>query len=185
MKIVEATESYKAVNLRYKQWAEEQQTIALQDINDKQRCYAWAKYVHKEDSNSVEWRPALVSKGSETGLVKVQWAFDPRRPAAADQGASSEMDLSSVLLAPRMPLFNDMTHPAHVEFLEQARLLRSSGKTDWEIEAVLNKLLDDKWEETKKTVPAQELGSKPPRITVETIKMYFIRKDEQALGRPI
>lgn len=67
LKIVEASEHYKRSNLRYKQFDKDNKTKGPVDIDEDNRCFGWAKYVHKTDclpdkadgkaDVSVEWRP--------------------------------------------------------------------------------------------------------------------------------
>merc|ERR1712087_608372 len=83
------------------------------------------------------------------------------------------MPKTDCILAPRCPVIDAYVHPEHAELLEQARTFRSIGKSDWEIEVMLNKSLDDKWNDKK---PAEQ-ANRPPRITVDTIRNFLQRKD--------
>jgi hypothetical protein len=189
LRVVEATEQYKVQNLRYKVWAEEMNRPVYSDTNDKEKCFGWAKYVHKNDHNSVEWRQSFLSKSADPrAAYRGKWIFEPARPGAQDGQLPSnvvieefvELDRTSVLLAPRCPKFDDEVHTDHRELLHQAKILRSSGKSDWEIENVLNKLLEDKWHEMQsKPETKKDESAKPPRITVDIIRAYLQRKEEQ------
>jgi len=189
LRIVEATEGYKAVNLRYKTWAAERLNVGLRDLNDARHCFGYAKYTHRADGNSVEWRPAYIGKSATDPAAnfRVKWVFDPPRefnpPAEEAEEEGVEMPRSSVLLAPRLARFDDQTHPLHKEILGQAKLLRMSGKSDWEIEANLNKVMDAKWEEMKKNNEVQDTSQKPPRITVDQIRLFVQRQDEKNAGK--
>eukprot|EP00931_Biecheleriopsis_adriatica_P040925 TRINITY_DN23439_c0_g1_i1.p1 TRINITY_DN23439_c0_g1~~TRINITY_DN23439_c0_g1_i1.p1 ORF type:complete len:3484 (+),score=873.59 TRINITY_DN23439_c0_g1_i1:112-10563(+) len=197
LRVVETTEKYKAINLRYKQWLEHRHAKGLKDTNDDHHCFGWAKYVHKGDSfgsmSSVEWRPALIGPSenkpppgeaaAQQALpgFKVKWVHEP--PKQDRDEPDLELDRDKVLLAPRVPLFDDNTHPFHKDVLPQARLLRMSGKSDWEIEAQLNKFLDTKWEEAKKGKMEGTDSAPPPRITVDQIRGYLKRQEEQQTGK--
>jgi len=191
LRVVEETPSYKAQNLRYKLFEEEQNKLSYQDRDDKKTCYGWAKYTHQADG-SMEWRPAFISRSDENAkLFNAQWVFEPR-PADADGGRSSsatktnnmpqEVDTSvdlardGVLLQPRVPKLEDDVNEEHREFLQQAVLLRSSGKSDWEIEVTLNKLLNDKFNSQKQT---SETRKAPDPITVDEIRLFLQRKEEE------
>ncbi|CAE8604779.1 unnamed protein product [Polarella glacialis] len=197
LKIVEATESYKAINPRYKAYWEELNRISWQDTNTNRMCIGWAPYAHKNDGNSLEYRPAFISQGSpptgggtgggtEEDKLRISWVFPGPRPAT-DPAVNDAVEVvheelkSSVLFAPRIVKFDNSMHPAHKEVLVQAKLLRQSGKSVWEIEAVLNKMLDDKWVEEQKK-PDKDEVKKPDRITVDQIRGYLQRIDEQALA---
>jgi len=177
LRVVEATEGYKAVNLRYKKWIEDKRTPAIKDLNDNDGCFGWAKYVHEGDSGSVEWRPAIMSKGAVGSQFNVRWIYDmPGKSTVA-------LDRSAVLLAPRAPKIDDQTHPRHKEVLKQAKLLRSSGKSDWEIEAYMNKVLEKQWEEALANNDIEAGEQKPPRLTIDQIRAYLQRIEGQAHGK--
>jgi len=190
------------MNLRYKQFEEEASRQHFPDTNDLERCFGWAKYTHKEDSSSSEWRPAFIEKSKVSGgQYTGRWVFEPG-PKPTDIAAAAapptfsgpggppppppkdnkeefvELDRTKVLLAPRVPKFDDHVFPEHKQYLEQAQMLRASGKSDWEIETVLNKLLDDKWEEHKSQAQVQDDSQKWPRITVDIIRGYLQRQQE-------
>jgi hypothetical protein len=215
LRIVESSESYKLLNLRYKEFEREQSKKNYTDTNDETRCYGYAKYWHKNDigptvdkpsndgkpstlqvrTRDYEWKPAFIYKGT-AGVndpaqmkYKVEWVFkplkatgpnqrDPKNPnaAAIDERNLEEMPKSDVLLAPRCPLVDAYVHPEHVELLEQAKTFRQIGKSDWEIEVMLNKSLDDKWNSIDHT-GKNDAESRPPRITVDTIRNYLQRRD--------
>jgi len=181
MRVVEATEAYKSQNLRYKAYAKSMNRVSWKDTNTPDSCFGWAKYEHKEKNGNVlleEWRPALVGKGDPTSY-KVDWLY---RPAGSEPRTSLKKD--QVLLAPRLPLFDDSIDPRHQEFLEQASTLRSSGKSDWDIEQILNQLQDEKFEEQRKAGTLEQDGeeeiTKPPRITVDHIRAFLSRSELEA-----
>mmetsp|Transcript_13606 Transcript_13606/g.43014 ORF Transcript_13606/g.43014 Transcript_13606/m.43014 type:complete len:789 (+) Transcript_13606:465-2831(+) len=206
LRVVEATEAYKTMNLRYKVFEEDLNRKGFMDTNDKERCFGWAKYRHAGDGDSAEWRPAFISKSDQgTGQYQGRWVFEPGRapgaapiaapttPAGTPPGATptaaggapsetegfANRDKADILLAPRCPKFDDQVIPEHKQYLDQAKMLRASGKSDWEIETVLNKLLDDKWEEYKENNGIEKNTDKWPRITVDMIRAYLQRQQEQ------
>jgi len=219
LRIVEATEGYKLVNLRYKEFEREQSKMSYQDRNDADECYGYAKYWHVFDTGvprapppvagapapaapslpptrDWEWRPAMISKGSGGGVdgaplkYKVNWVFQPLTKDSdilpktqLDQNGRHEMRKEDVLLAPRCPKVDAYVHPDHAELLEQARTFRQIGKSDWEIEVMLNKSLDDTWANAHKEPGTQDIGSKPPRITVDIIRNFLQRVDTLAASQ--
>ncbi|OLQ04470.1 hypothetical protein AK812_SmicGene12410 [Symbiodinium microadriaticum] len=48
LRVVEGTEGYKAVNPHYQAWLEDKRTTTLKDLNEVDRCFGWAKFVHKD-----------------------------------------------------------------------------------------------------------------------------------------
>jgi len=219
LRIVEASESYKLVNLRFKEFEREQGKATYQDRNERDECYGWAKYWHVNDTGvrpppstpnapapppavpitrDWEWRPAFISKGSggTDGAplkYKVEWVFKPLQPGGGsqktpqdqkqlDERGRFELFKQDVLLAPRCPLVDAYVHPDHAELLQQARTFRQIGKSDWEIEVMLNKSLDDKWAAEHQGGTA-DAGNRPPRITVDIIRNYLQRSDAVDAGK--
>jgi len=141
-----------------------------------------------------EWRPAFISKGTGDAngasmTYKVNWVFTPAIKGAGaqsktklDERGRHEVYKQDVLLAPRCPMVDAYVHPDHVELLDQARTFRQIGKSDWEIEVMLNKSLDDKWNADHKEA-SDESGAKPPRITVDIIRNYLQRGDFQEANK--
>lgn len=208
LRIVEATESYKLLNLRYKEFDREMGKKPYQDTNTEEKCFGYAKFHHQLDRASrhqsdrseaqqaaerdFEWRPAFIYKSGgaaqdpANAKFKVDWLYryaghtrsaaSGAMPAAAELGMQ-EVPKSDILMAPRCPLIDIYVHPRHAEVLEQAKTLRTLGKSDWEIEVMLNKELDTKWEMRKKEGRDLDEGSRPPRITVDIIRTYLQRHD--------
>ncbi|CAE7447438.1 unnamed protein product [Symbiodinium natans] len=205
LRVVEATEGYKAVNPRYQNWLRDKRATALKDLNEVDRCYGWAKYVHKADGKqkapdagqktdetgqkpgageSVEWRPAILRKvPNNSNAFGVEWVHG----TPGNSEGTLQLHKSAVLLAPRAPKIDDNTDPRHQAVLKQARRLRSSGKSDWEIEAYLNKLLEKQWEEREAQRNREEnpeAEPKPPRLTIDQIRAYLQREEGQARSMP-
>ncbi|CAE7468186.1 unnamed protein product [Symbiodinium pilosum] len=189
-----------AVNPRYQKWLEDKRTIALKDLNEVDRCFGWAKYVHKgdgaqkaddgakdeakpEQGRSVEWRPAILRKTATTDSFAIEWVHG----TPGNSEGKLELPKAAVLLAPRAPKIDDNTDRRHLEVLKQARRLRASGKSDWEIEAYLNKLLEKQWEEReeqrRREESSMEAEPKPPKLTIDQIRAYMQREEGQAVGK--
>jgi len=194
VRVVEATAKYKEKNLRYREFDKARNQKSIIDTNEEEECFGWAKYQFTEDRpDSYEWRPAIIKKpvkGSspETQVEKyrVTWLVKPPSKSAAKpltntvsatsskeapEAATVELDRQCVLMAPKMPKLDHYVHPQHTAVLKQARTLRQIGKSDYEIEAMLNKILNE-----------QNKGdagkSKVPKITVEIIKKFMSQKAE-------
>jgi len=188
LRIVEATESYKLLNLRYKEFDRDLSKRPFQDTDETDRCFGWAKYWHPYDQSrgapagrDHEWRPAFVMKHAVDPAqfkYKIEWIF---KSATEDRagGASTKNvhDGRDVLLAPRSPLIEVYVHPDHKEFLEQAKTLRTMGKSDWEIEAMLNKSLQERQAKESKDGSVSGDRPPPPPITVDVIRSYMQHRD--------
>jgi len=208
LRIVETVGNYKLVNLRFKEFDKELSKKAYYDTNESDRCYGWAKYFHRADQ-TYEWRPAFIGKavdGDEAPATpdlkyKVEWICKPLMKGPAEiasnakqaappttESLSEPKKKSEVLLAPRCPAVDVSVHSWHREVLEQCQTLRMMGKSDWEIEGMLNKMLDDKWELQSKSAGADADGvpaeaSKPPRVTVDIIRGYMLRRETQEASK--
>jgi hypothetical protein len=219
LRIVEATEAYKLVNLRYMEFDREQAKPFYKDTNESNKCFGWAKYWHQHDQKRFdalssqahasgapnaskadnvteerdwEWRPAFLHKDSSADpkgkegapvTYRVEWCCKPEISGGGaqinnrtllDKDGRHEVDQSEILLNPRCPMIDAYVHPDHHDFLEQAKQLRQIGKSDWEIEVMLNKLINDKFPDDEK---GQHVEKKPPPITVDIIRNYFQHKD--------
>jgi len=180
LRIVEATESYKLLNLRYKEFENDRGKKRFEDTDTETDAYGFAKYKHLADS-SVEWRPSIVTNDEKKQGYNVDWCFKPfRGDAKPGEPAERPLPAGDVMLAPRVPLMEDNFDPAQLEFLEQAKTFRSMGKSDWDIEAQLNKQMNEKWMHSKKSSKQGESAPKPPKITVDIIRTYITRQDTLA-----
>jgi hypothetical protein len=152
---------------------------------------------------TVEWRPAFVSKVEATPSAavatdyKLTWSFPHLAPAKegetafekrtrAEEENKTKQPKEWVLLKPRCPQFDDAVHPAHVELLEQASILRQSGKGDFEISTRLQQLLEDKWnaEQDGRGAPAgggdDVEAQKPPNISPDIVRHYLNAQAEKS-----
>lgn len=186
LRVVEATESYKVRNLRYREFEKELNREYFEDTNTKEGVFGHAKYIHKDDGGSSEWRPGIISPiacEADGSCYKVDWMFKPS--GSTGQASQEKRSKQTVLLAPRCPAFDDGMTELHKELLAQVPVLRRGGKTDWEIEEMLNGLLDTKWEklmEERKQSSGNAVEDeihKPSHITVDIIKLYMQRMQDQ------
>jgi len=192
LRVCEATEKYKMTNLRYKEFAADRAKKLIVDMNEEEKCFGWAKYQHAGDSGSFEWRPAIIgtstpnaapASGSnapapaaapaadldpEKTVYSVSWLVKP-----AVDSKPVDLDRASVLMAPQMPKMDHYVHPKHMEVLKQARGLRQIGKSDYDIEIMLNKILEEQNKAGAGTSKESMSTTKPPRITVEIVKKYM------------
>jgi len=200
IRILEATDSYKLLNLRYKEFDNEMNKKPFEDLDTSDQSYGYAKYKHPGDGYS-EWRPAVVSahaqddkdkEGNPKLGYKVNWCFKPFVPVERDAtGKAIDTDskddpgmdckAEDVMLAPRIPLIAFNFDPAHVEVLGQATTMRSLGNSDWDIEAYLNQQLTKEWmRKTKELTKGSPTIRKPPKISVEIIRSYITRQNTLA-----
>lgn len=101
-------------------------------------------------------------------------------PALAAQDAKEIREKQYVLLKPRCPQFDNSVNPAHVELLQQARILRSSGKSDFDIAQMLDKLFTEQWD-----TEGHAQDERRPPITVDVVKSYLTRGEMEAvLAKP-
>eukprot|EP00928_Gymnodinium_smaydae_P067959 TRINITY_DN5099_c0_g1_i1.p1 TRINITY_DN5099_c0_g1~~TRINITY_DN5099_c0_g1_i1.p1 ORF type:complete len:3333 (+),score=742.01 TRINITY_DN5099_c0_g1_i1:194-10192(+) len=208
LRIAEATENYKLNNLRYKEYAREMNIKGYEDRDTKEEAFGWAQYVHAGDRDAdtptVEWRPCLVSNpqrpstGQPTmasvpanvtaNSYTVKWCFPPAESAPPSTSLSQNnrelRERRVVLLKPRAPQFDDAVHPMHVELLEQARMLRKAGKSDFDIELLLKRPLEEAWEAAQEASYAAgervEIP-RPPNLTVDVIRAYLQRNELDAV----
>jgi hypothetical protein len=185
LRVCEASDVYKMYNLRYKEFAREQNKQRYEDTDTQTEAYGWAKYVHKKDSDgtqqTTEWRPCMVSADASAGAVQsynVSWCFPVAGTSASSKavaaGEAKEIHKKQfVLLQPRCPLFDTYVHPAHAELLEQARNLRTSGKNDFDIAQILDKLLKEK------LAKAPSSDERVPPITVDVVRSYLVRMEKE------
>jgi len=202
IRIIEASENYKLLNLRYKEFDAAVNVKPIQDTDTETECYGYAKYYHKEadiesEDRTFEWRPAIIkAKDKEDKKVAakpytLKWVFKPYRYSLAKQDDADDGDLdrvaSEVMLAPRVPKMQDNFISEHREVLDQAKTLRSMGRSDWEIESQLNKQMTEKWLSDTKKATKEEKRDKPPPITVDIIRTYISRQDilaQRAIAAP-
>jgi len=166
IRVLEATEAYKLVNLRYKNFDKSIRPPRVQDVNEWYKCYAMGKYVHKD--GSTEWRPchAELARGKSrqsASNLTIKWLHDP----SCDQ----QLGTDEVILVPRCPQIEDTALDEDVrQVLEQARGLRSCGKSDWDIVDILNRQLQKRWNEDDSSKK-----EKASMVTVDIVQAYLHR----------
>lgn len=184
LRVIEGTERYKMSNARFKEWSKEMDKDAFIDTNSvEDGCYGWFKYPHTKDGGSTEWRPALFKKSGDNYTVDI--AFDKpvqRNGGQFDLTPEQIKDTSIVMLAPRLVSIAPGPHEMHQDVLLQARSLRQSGKSDWEIENILQKLLDEQVAKEKEK-PEWSESKMPPKITVDIIQQYLRQEDEKLAAK--
>lgn len=178
LRVVEATEKYKMTNLNYQAFERERNKKLMIDTNEKESCFGYAKYTHKGDK-SEEWRPALIRQSNGDAKqdplkseYSVSWLVPP-----AEEDKKKTLDRTGVLLAPKMPQMDHYVDPQHEQVLGQARSLRQIGKSDYEIEVMLNKILEEKQKEGAVKEEGAPPQAKCPRITVDIIKKYMAHEE--------
>eukprot|EP00444_Apocalathium_aciculiferum_P007638 CAMPEP_0183416040 /NCGR_PEP_ID=MMETSP0370-20130417/23512_1 /TAXON_ID=268820 /ORGANISM="Peridinium aciculiferum, Strain PAER-2" /LENGTH=954 /DNA_ID=CAMNT_0025599531 /DNA_START=18 /DNA_END=2883 /DNA_ORIENTATION=+ len=148
LRIVEGTEEYETKNTRYRQFQEEQKSWSqhVDSLNTEAECFGWAKYTHRNDGGSVEWRQAIVNRpemaidGKRTYKTWfINTANSVRAGAVPGQTAKEDLDFEDVLLAPPNARIFASGHAEHQEFLDKAKMLRDTeGFKEAEIAARLN-----------------------------------------------
>jgi len=210
IRIMEATENYKLMNRRYKEFDEEGNVIRFEDTNDADQCYGFAKYSHKADG-SIEWRPAMISERKldekQKAVIEekdipygVDWCYKPFRGMREKDGKEKQEEpeehtAEEVSLAPKVPKMQNNFSEAHKEVLVQAPTLRQLGRTDWEIEAELNKSMMELWASKNRKLKSrgETAMPQPTKIRVETVRAWMAKhlreqeerengKDEAAEG---
>jgi len=213
LRICEGTEDYKLRNHRYRAF-EEQRVLnskRLEDVNEEKRCYGYGVYKHKNDGDSLEWRPIMAdrpeSRGQDSRTFKARWLYTPSfgtmsaAEAAAGLGDPADtLEEVDVLLAAHNPKVLGSGHFEHQEFLAEAVELQKSGKNAQEIARVLNTKLERKFQATQeqpdsepedgaKADPAKQDNKKkaieaPPPITVqEVIHHLAVMKGEEGASQ--
>lgn len=155
LRVVEGTADYKHKNARYRDFLEEQKAwkTRVEHLNNEGECFGYAKYKHKGDGFSTEWRCATIDRpeipaGEVSKRFRACFIHAPglesessaaSSTAAAGQVAKDVFNEDEVLLAPLHPRINDSDRQEHVEFLARVPEYRDQGLTDAQIVAVLNK----------------------------------------------
>jgi len=133
----------------------------------------------QEQALPWEWRPAIVQPSEKKQHYTVDWCFKTFEATSSGgpKRQPEEHESKTVMLTPRVPKMAESFDPAHEAILDQAKTLRTLGKTDWEIEATLNASLKDSWNAKKQTAGEKSKIDRPPRITVDIIRTYLYRAE--------
>jgi len=206
VRVSEGTADYKIRNSRYRAFETEQEQLSRtpEMTNTQQQCFAWAKYIHQSDGDSVEWRPVLVDRPEPAGDInkntfKVQWLYTPKLSEGGKKdmktvesgtdkdkdteqpqgqpGAKVELDEMSVLLAPRCPKILASEHIEHQEFLAKALELHHQGMVEPEIAEQLNRLLNAKYSSSKEDQEQEGSSAKDSKIvpiTTAEVKYHLL-----------
>merc|ERR1719221_1909751 len=75
LRVNEGTDDYKLRNARYRQHLEDQKvyTSRVEDLNTENECFGYAKYTHKHDGNSTEWRQVIIDRPAGPADGKRKW----------------------------------------------------------------------------------------------------------------
>jgi hypothetical protein len=181
LQIVEASPAYAVKNVRYRRFEEERRTAMqrqrLEDLNTEAECFGYAKFLHKNDGDSTEWRPVVVERAEEPsgrgrGTLLGTFIYTPLAGAAGEEEELRPFSRNDVQLAPARPLVLTSSLLEHKELLAKAKDLRQSGLDEQAIKNQLNEELRERW--LKKT-EMEEKGDKqrtprPPEITLDDVQ---------------
>jgi len=170
IRVLEATEGYKLVNLRYKNFHQSIRPSRVQDKNEFNQCYAMARYVHKKDG-STEWRPCYAQLTTGQGSdLKIKWLHDmsdDKQKPGADE----------VMVVPRCAKIEDALLEEDVKkVLDEAdvRAYRARGKSDWDIVEILNRQLRERWNEEENSKK-----EKASIVTVDMLQGHLLRQNNK------
>jgi len=180
------SEDYARRNHRFRTFKKENadMDLRLEERNESKTCFGFAKYLHKEDGDSVEWRPVVVTRPDDYGEAsrryQVEWVYT----LSCKGGALELIDEDKVVLAPANPKIRGAGSLEHMEILMQAKRLHdgsADGKVlpmdDKAITAELNRILMAKYERTRKAEEdrgVKEARPKPVPISEMDVK-YFLK----------
>jgi hypothetical protein len=168
LRICEGGEDYRLRNGRYNNFMKDQEKWAtkVELTNTDKECWGYAKYIHKLDGNSTEWRQVIAQRAAST-------ASDPKRryavsflhaplSAAPGPGAAARPEIATssssqsladgepqmqereedaVLLWPNVPKIDGSQDLEHQELLRKVPQLKEQGLSEAEIANALNEEL--------------------------------------------
>jgi len=180
LRVHEASEEYRTLNPRYRRFEAEQasKVSRIETLNEKGRCFGYAKYTHDDDGGSLEWRPAIISSLDQEDsageqLYKASWLYAPRIRYHDDSIVEESADIiteDQTLIGPLSP----QILRAYEEFLAQALSLQETGMSEGEIATELNARLMRKYGAPKEAKNESSAASLPQRqITVAQVKNYL------------
>lgn len=179
IRVVEGTENYKFRNSRYRMFMETQERWQkrVEDVNSSSECFGYAKYVHKRDGGSTEWRPVIAERAHDTDgprggkrRFRVSFLHTPLGLVGEQVGGPQatprvEVYEDALLLGPPSAKILGSTNRAHIEFLRQAKDLELKGLNEAGIVQRLNELMVEQWQAT---VDSQEGAENPVDIPPPT-----------------
>lgn len=170
--IVEGTEDYKNKNSRYRHYAAEERRwrARIHHVDSQTTCYGFAKYLHKHDGNSPEWRPVLAeaSPAPGNGAEKDFSVNYLHVPSSAGGMSKPKVEEDSLLFAPLSAKVLGSGLMAHQEYLKQAKALEQQGHKPEKIRQLLNERLMAKWQAAMEGRDDHE--SPPVPITLREVK---------------
>lgn len=120
LRVTPASRGLRLRNHRFRQFVQERMALEArpEDVDEEDRCFAYARYTHTRDGGSTEWRPCLARRCAELQAagrhcLSVSWAFHPPLPVPGSEAVAAGEPLpaaagvileeSAVLLAPVLP----------------------------------------------------------------------------------
>jgi hypothetical protein len=208
LRICEGTDDYKLRNNRFMAFENEQKRWAtsLEHTNNEKECFGFAKYIHKQDGDSTEWRQVLAQRaptapGDAKRRYKVQFlqtplsaaasAGRPDGPAFSNSASSTALDdqmqereADSVVLWPQVPKIDGSQDLQHQELLRKARQLKDQGLNERDIAAALNEeLRRQEQEQAQASNEGRSLGEKQV-ITVADVEHALKQADQEDIVPP-
>lgn len=161
LRVALGDDMYAMRNSRYRAFLQRQRTqnMQVEDMDDSNSCYGFARYKHSADSNSEEWRPAIIERSSRG--FQVNWPYHTT--------GIRELDEHEVLIAPVNAKIHEPTEFMHQELLRRVPDLAKT-KTEQEIVETLNKELDSDWQYHVQSAPEGANLERPRPITLSAVK---------------
>lgn len=209
LRISEGSDQYATKNTRFRAFEQEQQRFLkrIEDTNTENECFGYAKFTHKQDNESEEWRQVMVERGDAVNPSKKYKASFVYTPLLARQsenlfgpgGRTEGLDgpaaqallrvdvgEDAVLLAPMNPKIHGSASREHRDLLGKASAMHEKGATDAQIVAALNAELTEKYKKSKAADEQEGGGGKvpPPQpITIFDVQYALKLAETKALGR--
>lgn len=175
LRVVQGNEEYKMKNSRYRHFVQDQTKwrSLVTGVNTAKQCFGYAKYLHRGDGDSEEWRPVLAERLNDHGEEESQGtkkfkasylhvaSADVEAGAMAGESADASkvlVDETRVLLAPVQPKILGTGNFEQAKLLKQATQLEGQGMTEAEIVRHLNQQQEDM---AKKRAELQESAGLP------------------------
>lgn len=195
LRITEGTDDYRLRNTRYAQFVEDQKqfTRRIEDLNTEAECFGYAKYAHRDDGGSVEWRQALIDRPDIAAdgkrRCKTWFMHSPGNPPVAGapavlapgQAFKEDMPWEALLPAPAHPRILNSSNVDHQEFLAKASALRDEGRSEVEITSLLNRLMKAKYVGVAKA-DADAGFVEPPPIMLSDVQYALKREDSNVIS---
>lgn len=192
LRISEGNEDYRLRNSRYRQFLEDQKIFnnKIEDLNTESECFGYAKYVHKADGNSTEWRQVIIDRPQGPADGRRKWTTwfmcSPGQPPVSSPGTGPsqetkvDVEWDSLLPAPQHPKIIGTASLEHLEFLAKAsKIKEEENLTEAQIAEKLNAMMNEKYSKLKHNEIDQNLNLGPPPITTQDVQ-NALKRDEEA-----